>query len=95
MANSILIKACTNTPTAPKYSGDHILVKVTVYEVIPLDENNMKIVRHRHFWLTKALPQLMPIKVLQGIPELKECVNKASDYDSLIVLKVVGINAEI
>lgn len=45
--------------------------------------------------LTKALPQLMPIKVLQGIPELKECVNKASDYDSLIVLKVVGINAEI
>lgn len=36
--------------TAPKYANTRVLVKITPYEVIPLDENHREIVRHQRFY---------------------------------------------
>ena len=163
--------------SAPKYSEAHITVKITAYEVIPLDENNREIVRHSRMYgnykqqhmewlpyltqlarkpgafkytgiyrmmpdplrqyldeckksergsilnaisklteidgfeqavktvtealkydvhdadsimaihnrLTNVLPELKLVRIPKGIPKLKKCINKASDYDSLLI----------
>jgi transposase len=36
--------------TAPKYANSRILVKITAYEVIPLDENHRPITRHQRLY---------------------------------------------
>lgn len=36
--------------TTPKYANSKALIKVTAYEVIPLDENHREIVRHSRLY---------------------------------------------